>query len=704
MISSLRSAVGARPMLLTRARSLLPRVLLRSNSLTASETASAPIEPASTPVEASPKPHSIATASARILQFQSQLPRSLYSRLADAADGGLASTDGPIKILVIADRQVGRAALVNALLGYPDGRQVVNEEWGVQVDDVIRITKGDAWSSETIDGVQQVQAPAPALAGVEWTLVPPLTSNWPHLASHLVAKNDLVLFVTDTPRHLTTSHEATVAAHLRATHHPTVIAINGVDYLIHEASELPRIVAAVRERVGSDIPVFPVSSRRAAVAAYLSPEAIATGSSVTAGSSLGASDNGSGVSALAQQLYRASHDHRGTTRARAVLSACDAALDHLTMQHDRAEQRLRALAHHLDVHVTRRVVGETDRLVSEFHDRDIKAIDASTSQIATAARDFFRKTPAWSLLWRADDVAGELRAAVRSHALSEAEIRMAVAAGRLGEGLRYVYEDVARAVKGMYAALDAQQSALPLAAAAPADGSSNTSIASSNDIPVDAFELGGPLPGRSLTLPQVNEPLPAAATDPAIAPVLVVLDRLHQLAARDSTSVAQVDPFALSNVVWRYRAQVAGQAVAAGTDADLVRTSAETLALRAGAASVSIWLAAMVAVVQGGVDVGAAALVATASTAGVADLMRRGWKRVEDDYIQGIAGVQEGLRTELTDEYHKLVRDKLTVPLSDLVELYDQSMVEQLEYLVAQRAKVAAIKADVRALRQELTF
>ena len=99
------------------------------------------------------------------------------------ASGGYATGTGtgvsPLKILVVADRHVGRGALINTLLKYPEGKAVINETWGTEVHDVITLTKGDAYMEERLEeggpggaAIRNIKVPSPAMAGTDWTIVP----------------------------------------------------------------------------------------------------------------------------------------------------------------------------------------------------------------------------------------------------------------------------------------------------------------------------------------------------------------------------------------------------------------------------------------------------------------------------------------------------------------------------------------------------
>ncbi|KAI9159368.1 hypothetical protein H9P43_008708 [Blastocladiella emersonii ATCC 22665] len=613
----------------------------------------------------------VAAALDRILALP-ELSTKWSRRLAFAAER---DWDGPLKVLVVADRHVGRAALVNALLGYPDGRAAVDETWGADFADTIRITKGDAWAEETVDGgIRRIKVPhSPLLADAELTLAPAL----PHVTNvsdlnTLATKHDLVLVVTDTPRHLSTAREELfVAAH--RDRRPLVVAVNGTDYLANEAVELPRILAAVRARVPHADAVFPVSTRRAAVAQYLS--------SAT-------SDGDSGVPALAEHLRRtaAAGPARAQLKYRSALATARDALDHLDAQLATAGDRLAALDRAFQRRVTDRVLGDQRRLLTEFHDRDLRAVADAVARIQASIRGFFDATPFWKLFWHADGVGAALRAHLRSHLLSEAEARMAFASGRLGEGLRYLYAGVEATVaelhRGGEAAPTAAGTAWPAAdsvsAAASAKSEESTaSVAATEAAATDSEPLAAPAP---------------EIVDPALEPMLTFLDRMQDLVARDAAAHANVDPFALSNVVWRFRAQFEQ-----GDYADHVRAHAESLVLRTAAAQGAAVVGTLLAVVNG-IDPALAVPAGVVGSAASLAWMRGEWGKFEDKYIKLTGELQDAMRADLLGAYHGLVNDKLTVPMSNLVDVYDQAVRDNAEHIDARRAEVAKVRAVVDGL------
>nr|BAK00596.1 predicted protein [Hordeum vulgare subsp. vulgare] len=602
-----------------------------------------------------PKRDALAAILARLLRFQAQLPAHLVARLAtDSASG----YDGPLRILVVADRHVGRGALINALLGYPGGQQIVNEEWGTEVDTVIHVQRGDTLRDETVDDagykVRHIEVPAcDAVQAAEWTVVPPLSTNWPHLSAQLAA-HDLVLLVTDTPRHLTTPLETAVASRLAQSGQPATVAINGLEYLTRPETELPRILAAMQAKVGQGVPLFPVSSRRAGVAMYLSTPNASAAVPESAGAE-------SGIPALAVHLasLRSSPTKRHTAHARATLAAARAALDHVRAQHARAVSRLAAADAAFDARVAKRAANEQARLLAEFHDRDAAAVDAGVRRVASRAREWFAGTPFWVLPFRADGIAAEMRSARGgAHVMSEAETRMGVAAGRLGEGARYAFLEVANEVRRIVE--DVEKAHDDATAASP-----------------------------------VTEPLPPVSSDPAIAPLLAALDRIHAMASTHASAQPIVDPFALSNVVWRTRARYEH-----GSDVEHVRSQAEALVLRAAGIQAGIWILGIASVVYGFVPAGIGAMGGAMASAVGLEIMRRGWAAVEDEYVGMVESVKDGLHKDLLDEYHKLVSDKVTTPLENMIELYEQALTEQATYLESQAVELDALQAEIEVLRK----
>ncbi|KNE64554.1 hypothetical protein AMAG_19247, partial [Allomyces macrogynus ATCC 38327] len=141
-----------------------------------------------------------------------------------------------------------------------------------------------------------------------------------------------------------------------------VVAVTGIDSLNREAEELPVVLDAVRAQLGATraVPVVGISTRRAAVAQYLAsndPDAAAT----------------SGVPALRDLLatMSGSAEHRHALKARAALVTCLDALGNLEATLHAGETAVRTVDAAFQKRIVHHVVAEQNRLVAEFHDRDL---------------------------------------------------------------------------------------------------------------------------------------------------------------------------------------------------------------------------------------------------------------------------------------------------------------------------------------------
>ncbi|ORZ37201.1 hypothetical protein BCR44DRAFT_56578 [Catenaria anguillulae PL171] len=582
-----------------------------------------------------------------LLEFKSQLPADIHLRLSSAvASGGYSTGSAPLKILVVADRHVGRGALINTLLQYPQGKAVINETWGTEVYDVITLAKGDVFKEETVEAnVRHIKVPSAAVEGTEWTIVPPLSTNWPHLPAYLTT-HDLVLFITDTPRHLSTPLESLLAATLRASGHPVFVVVNGTDYLAQPQLELPLILSSIQSRAGPTTPIFPTSTRRASLAQYLGTPTSAD------------DDQASGVPALALaiQSTAANAITRQQVQRLATLAAASRALDHLDAQVAQAYATLDALDKQFAASVTAKIISEQTRLLEDFHARDLRKVHEAIARVAASVREFFDNVPFWRLFWAADGLSADLKHSLRAHVLSEAESRMATAAGRLGEGLRYTWMDLERSVEAM-----------------------RTHVQLKEGIEDQGNKAEEP----------ANEPVAAAMRS--------LLDRVATVCKQDAATIAHVDSFALSNVVWRYRAQYE-----AGDHLQHVRSTAEHLVLRTGSIVALAWVAALTGMANHLVDPAIGAALGFGASGAALEAMRRGWAKFEDGYLQTIAGVEEGMSKDLKDEYHRLVHDKLTVPMSNLVDLYELASKEQRREVDEAKRQIAKVRKEVEQVRERV--
>ncbi|KAJ3360024.1 hypothetical protein GGF32_008822 [Allomyces javanicus] len=620
-----------------------------------------------------------------------ELSQKWARRIAYAAETDF---DAPLRVLVVSEKNVSRGALINTLLDYPAGKPVLPEQWGAESKEIVKISKGEVWQDEAVDGVRRIKVPAPALPDIEWTIAPALpdVTDLSDLNT-LVTKNDVILAVTDTARHLARSREAQfVSAH---AHRSMVVAVTGIDSLNREAEELPVVLDAVRTQLGATraVPVIGISTRRAAVAQYLAgndPDAAAT----------------SGVPALRDLLatMSGSAEHRHALKARAALVTCLDALANLEATLNAGESAVRTVDAAFQKRIVHHVVAEQNRLVAEFHERDVRPLGESLGQIKAQIRTFFDQVPYWSLFYRLDRLALDLRAHLRSHVLSEAETRMAFAAGRFAEGLRYLYADV-HAALGELRAVPTHESAVAVAAAAPKAAMTNdaASEAAEPAPSVDAVEEltdVEPIPASD-AVPSAPGPTASPSTtspvDLAVEPMRAVLDHLQDVVEKDQvTHGTLTDPFILSNTVWKHRAQYEQ-----GEYAETMRARAESLVIQAVLAQVGTVAATGFAVAQGVEAVFAVPAGIAVAVSGM-QWMKAQWGKLEEQFVRSTSEVQEGLRKDLLEQYHKLIDERLTVPMSNLADLYDQALTDEVQRLVNRLEQVRVQRARVQQMLDEL--
>ncbi|KAJ3364717.1 hypothetical protein GGF31_008928 [Allomyces arbusculus] len=618
-----------------------------------------------------------------------ELSQKWARRIAYAAE---IDFDAPLRVLVVSEKNVSRGALINTLLDYPAGKPVLPEQWGAETKETIKLSKGEVWQDEAVDGVRRIKVPAPALPDIEWTIAPALpdVTDLSDLNT-LVTKNDVILAVTDTARHLARSRESQfVSAH---AHRSMVVAVTGIDSLNREAEELPVILDAVRAQLGATraVPVIGISTRRAAVALYLAgndPDAAAT----------------SGVPALRDLLatMSGSAEHRHALKARAALVTCLDALANLEATLNAGETAVRTVDAAFQKRVVHHVVAEQNRLVAEFHDRDLRPLGESLGQIKAQIRTFFDQVPYWSLFYRLDRLTLDLRAHLRSHVLSEAETRMAFAAGRFAEGLRYLYADV-HAALGELRAVPVSETAAVAAAPKAAMNNVMASDAAEPAPSVDAVEEltdADPIPASdavpSAPAPTVS-PSTTSSVDMAVEPMRAVLDHLQDVVEKDQvTHGTLTDPFILSNTVWKHRAQYEQ-----GEYAETMRARAESLVIQAVLAQVGTVAATGFAVAQG-VEAVYAVPAGIAVAASGMQWMKAQWGKLEEQFVRSTSEVQEGMRKDLLEQYHKLIDERLTVPMSNLADLYDQALTDEVQRLVGRLEQVRVQRARVQQMLDEL--
>ncbi|KNE63360.1 hypothetical protein AMAG_08497 [Allomyces macrogynus ATCC 38327] len=619
-----------------------------------------------------------------------ELSQKWARRIAYAAETDF---DAPLRVLVVSEKNVSRDALINTLLDYPAGKPVLPEQWGAETKEIIKISKGEVWQDEAVDGVRRIKVPTPALPDIEWTIAPALpdVTDLSDLNT-LVTKNDVILAVTDTARHLARSREAQfVGAH---AHRSMVVAVTGIDSLNREAEELPVVLDAVRAQLGATraVPVIGISTRRAAVAQYLAgndPDAAAT----------------SGVPALRDLLatMSGSVEHRYALKARAALVTCLDALANLDATLNAGEAAVRTVDAAFQKRIVHHVVAEQNRLVAEFHDRDLRPLGESLGQIKAQIRTFFDQVPYWSLFYRLDRLALDLRAHLRSHVLSEAETRMAFAAGRLAEGLRYLYADV-HAALGELRAVPTHESVAAVAAAVPKAVATNDAQSDATEPApsVDAVEEltdAEPIPASDAVPAAPAPTASSSATSPvdlAVEPMRAVLDYLRDVVEKDQVTHGTLDPFILSNTVWKHRAQYEQ-----GEYAETMRARAESLVIQAVLAQVGTAAATGFAVAQGVEAVYAVPAGIAVAISGM-QWMKAQWGKLEEQFVRSTSEVQEGMRKDLLEQYHKLIDERLTVPLSNLADLYDQALTDEVQRLVDRLEQVRVQRARVQQMLGEL--
>ncbi|MDP8924057.1 MAG: dynamin family protein, partial [Chloroflexota bacterium] len=179
-----------------------------------------------------------------------------------------ADLDSVFLLVVVGEFNAGKSAFVNALL-----RDDVLREGVTPTTAAVTLVSHGAERRERqgSDGLVQVTAPSPILQDLRLVDTPGTNAILRHherLTQEFVPRSDLVLFVTSADRPFTESERAFLAE-IRSWGRKVVFALNKVDLLGTPddlRAQLDFVAAGVRQLLGFEPEIFPVSARRARAA------------------------------------------------------------------------------------------------------------------------------------------------------------------------------------------------------------------------------------------------------------------------------------------------------------------------------------------------------------------------------------------------------------------------------------------------------
>ena len=186
-----------------------------------------------------------------------------------------ADLDSVFLLVVVGEFNAGKSAFVNALLRGDVLREGVTPTTAA----VTLVAYGDERTErQATDGLVQVTAPSPILRDLRLVDTPGTNAILRHherLTQEFVPRSDLVLFITSADRPFTESERAFLAE-IRSWGRKVVFALNKVDLLATPddlRAQLDFVAAGVRQLLGFEPEIFPVSARRARAALGLADPA-----------------------------------------------------------------------------------------------------------------------------------------------------------------------------------------------------------------------------------------------------------------------------------------------------------------------------------------------------------------------------------------------------------------------------------------------
>lgn len=187
--------------------------------------------------------------------------------------------DSVFLLVVVGEFNAGKSAFVNALLR----DDVLREGVTPTTASVTLVSYGDERTErQTSDGLVQVTAPSPILRDLRLVDTPGTNAILRHherLTQEFVPRSDLVLFITSADRPFTESERAFLAE-IKSWGRKVVFALNKVDLLGTTEdlrTQLDFVAAGVRQLLGFEPEIFPVSARRARAALGLADPTARTG-------------------------------------------------------------------------------------------------------------------------------------------------------------------------------------------------------------------------------------------------------------------------------------------------------------------------------------------------------------------------------------------------------------------------------------------